>query len=104
MAETETQGVSVLANGAKLLGETMIPGASLLLEGQFVSGIAHTAAGIGARLALGPIGVVLVCADSFSKATTDKFLWDHVTDAYKARQEKKKAAAEQAVVVEAEAA
>ena len=72
------------------------------MEGKFVNGIVHTAVGVGARLALGPVGLALVCADSFSKATTDKFLWDHVTDAYNARVEKKKAAAEAVIVEDAE--
>ncbi len=93
MAQTDTQGGNVFANGVKLFGETVIPGASLLMDGQFCNGIAHTAVGIGARLALGPIGLVLVCADSFSKSTTDKTLWGHVSGAYKARAEKKLAAA-----------
>jgi len=93
MAQADTQGVNVLANGAKLIGETILPGASLLMDGQFVNGVAHSAVGIAARLALGPVGLALVCADSFSKSTTDKTLWDHVNAAYKARAEKKLAAA-----------
>ncbi|MDO9025987.1 DUF6072 family protein [Zwartia sp.] len=94
---SEVQGASInpataLVNGAKLVGESMLPGASLLLDGKFVNGAAHAAAGIGARIALGPIGVALICADSFSKSVTDKFLWDHVSDAYKASTEKRAAA------------
>lgn len=91
MTQTATQDANVIANGAKLLGEAFLPGASLLMEGKFVNGIAHTAAGFGARLALGPVGLALVCADSFSKATTDKFLWDHVTETYNTCMEKRKA-------------
>jgi hypothetical protein len=80
---------NILGNGAKLIGETVLPGASLLVDGQFVNGAVHSVAAIGARLALGPMGVVLVCADSFSKSVTDKFLWDHVSDAYKLVTEKR---------------
>jgi len=98
---------NVLANGAKLIGETVLPGTSLLLDGKFVNGALHTAAGIGARLALGPIGVVLVCADSFSKSVTDKYLWDHVSTAYHENAEKRAAAkaakAEAKAAAEAEA-
>lgn len=83
---------NTFTNGVKLVGETILPGASLLLDGKFVNGAAHAAAGIGARLALGPLGVVLICADSFSKSVTDKFLWNHVSDAYKATTEKRAAA------------
>jgi len=91
MSQTETTGLTTIANGAKLLGETILPGTSLLMDGQFVNGIAHTAVGIAARLAFGPVGLLLVCADSFSKSTTDKNLWDHVSGAYKDYSDKKKA-------------
>lgn len=83
---------NILANGAKLIGETVLPGASLLLDGKFVNGAVHSVAGLGARAALGPLGVALICADSFSKSVTDKFLWDHISDAYKFTTEKRAAA------------
>jgi len=92
MTQADTSGVNSIANGAKLVGETLIPGASLLMDGQFVNGAIHAAVGTAARLALGPIGLLLVCADSFSKSTTDKSLWDHVSGAYKEHTEKKEAA------------
>lgn len=99
---------NVLANGAKLIGETILPGASLLLDGKFVNGAAHSVLGLGARVALGPIGVALICADSFSKSVTDKFLWDHMSDAYKFTTEKRAAAkaakAEAKAAADAEAA
>lgn len=101
-----TNPANAIVNGVKLVGETLLPGTSLLLDGKFVNGAAHAAAGIGARLALGPLGVVLVCADSFSKSVTDKFLWDHVSDAYKATTEKRAVAkaAKAEAKAEAEAA
>ncbi len=97
-----TNAGNVLANGAKLIGETVLPGASLLLDGKFVNGALHSVAGIGARLALGPIGVALICADSFSKSVTDKNLWDHASEAYHANAEKRAAA--KAAKAEAKAA
>lgn len=93
---------NILANGAKLIGEAVLPGASLLLDGNFVNGAAHSVAGLGARAALGPLGVALICADSFSKSVTDKFLWDHMSDAYKFTTEKRAAA--KAAKAEAKAA
>jgi hypothetical protein len=97
-----SNAANVLVNGAKLVGESILPGTSLLLDGKFVNGAAHAAAGIGARIALGPIGVALICADSFSKSVTNKFLWDHVSDAYKANSERRAAA--KAAKTEAQAA
>ncbi|MCM0036040.1 MAG: hypothetical protein NBV66_09655 [Burkholderiaceae bacterium] len=88
----QSNASNVLANGAKIFGETILPGASLLLDGKFVNGAAHSVIGLGARAALGPIGLLLVCADSFSKSVSDKFLWDHMSDAYKFTTEKRAAA------------
>jgi hypothetical protein len=93
---------NIFSNGAKLIGEAVLPGASLLLDGKFVNGAVHSVAGLGARAALGPIGVALICADSFSKSVTDKFLWDHMSDAYKFTTEKRAAA--KAAKAEAKAA
>jgi len=99
---------NILANGAKLIGEAVLPGARLLLDGKFVNGAVHSVAGLGARAALGPLGVALICADSFSKSVTDKFLWDHMSDAYKFTTEKRAAAkaakAEAKAAAEAESA
>ena len=97
-----TNASSVLANGAKLVGESVLPGASLLLDGKFVNGALHSVAGFGAKMALGPIGVALICADSFSKSVTDKNLWDHASEAYQANAEKRAAA--KAAKAEAKAA
>jgi hypothetical protein len=102
--QTQANDLNVLTNGAKLVGESVLPGASLLMDGQFLNGAAHAAVGIGARLALGPLGVVLVCADSFSKSVTDKFLWDHVKDGIEARKAAKAAKAAAQVETEAQAA
>jgi len=88
----QTNPSDILSNGVKLVGEAVLPGASLLLDGKFINGAAHSVLGLGARAALGPIGVALICADSFSKSVTDKFLWDHMSDAYKFTTEKRAAA------------
>lgn len=69
---------TVLTNGAKLVGEALLPGASLLMDGKFVDGAAHMVVGLGARAMLGPIGALLVAADSFSKSVTDRNLWGHI--------------------------
>jgi hypothetical protein len=86
---------SVFANGVKLVGETFIPGASLMLDGKLGNGAAHAVAGLGARIVLGPIGLVLVAADSYSKSVSGKYLWDHLGSLFdKARDEVHKIAPE----------
>lgn len=93
--QTQSNDLNMLTNGAKLVGESVLPGASLLMDGQFLSGAAHAVVGIGARLAIGPAAVVVVCADSFSKSVTDKSLLTHAKEAlaaYKLERAEKKAA------------
>lgn len=61
-------------NAIKLLGEAFVPGASLLMDGQIASGALHAVIGTWARVALGPLGLALVVANSFSKSATGKNL------------------------------
>src|SRR5262245_28259426 len=72
----------VFKNGVKIIGETLLPGASLLLDGNVPNGALHAVAGIGARMLLGPIGLLLVAADSYSKSVSEKYLWQHATEAF----------------------
>jgi len=78
--------VGMLTNGVKLVGETMLPGASLLMDGNFVNGAAHVAAGAAAVAFVAPWAVLLVVADSFSKSVSGKNLWDHVSIGKKTEQ------------------
>jgi hypothetical protein len=74
----------VINNGVKLVGESMLPGASLLLDGNLVNGAAHTAVAVAAATFVAPWAVLLVVADSFSKSVSGKNLWDHVNVGKKA--------------------
>ena len=76
----------VINNGVKLIGETMLPGASLLLDGNLVNGAAHVAVGAAAAAFVAPWAVLLVVADSFSKSVSGKNLWDHVNIGKKTEQ------------------
>lgn len=66
-----------LTNGVKLVGEAILPGTSLLMDGKFGEGAGHVIVGLGARIVLGPIGALIVAADSFSKSVADKNLWEY---------------------------
>jgi len=82
MSETNqsipTEGAPV-QNAIKLLGEAMLPGASLLMEGKILTGGAHLIVGAIAKAALGPVGVALVVANSFSLSSTGKSLLKQLT-------------------------
>ena len=69
----------MVTNGVKLVGETMLPGASLLMDGNVVNGAAHIAAGAAAAAFVAPWALVLVIANSFSKSASGKNLWQHVS-------------------------
>ena len=80
---SEPTGGIVLARGLKLVGETVAPGASLLLDGEVASGVAHLVVGTLARMAFGPVGVLLVAADSYSKSVSGKSLLEQLQSAVK---------------------
>jgi hypothetical protein len=75
---SDTTSVGMLTNGAKLVGESVLPGASLLMDGNLVNGAAHAAVGVAAATFIAPWAVLLVVADSFSKSVSGKNLWDHI--------------------------
>src|SRR5436305_6616752 len=75
---SEPTGGVVLARGLKLAGETFIPGASLLLDGEVASGVGHLVVGTLARLAFGPLGLLVVAADSYSKSVSGKSLLEQI--------------------------
>lgn len=69
-----------LQNGLKILGETVCPGASLLLDGKIKSGVLHAGGGFLAKLALGVPGLVLVAANSYSQSVTGRNLIENFFD------------------------
>lgn len=93
--DTLTSNTARLTNAAKLVGESVLPGASLMMDGKLANGAVHALLGFGARALAGPAGIVLIAADSYSKSVSDKYLWDHIAPLWKKR------AAKQAEVVEA---
>ena len=68
----------VIGRGIKILGETVVPGASLVLDGKILPGAAHLVGGLVARWAFGPVGWLLVAANSYSKSVTGRSLTEHL--------------------------
>lgn len=69
-----SEGVQQISNGVKLVGETLLPGTSLLMDGRVKEGAAHAAVGLAARVLLGPIGWGLVAANSFANSVSNQGL------------------------------
>ena len=76
----KTSKLHTMDNAVKLVGEAFVPGASLLLDGKIAEGSAHLLLGTWAKLALGPIGLALVIANSYTKSTTGKNLLEEVSE------------------------
>jgi len=90
---SNNNSAKILTNGVKLVGEAVVPGASLLMDGKVVDGAAHVLVGLAARLLLGPIGLVVVAADSYSKSVAGKSLWDYASSAVRKEETPAKVAA-----------
>ena len=79
MESSPPKSSSTAQNALKLVGEAVIPGASLLMDGKILQGGVHLLAGAAAKVFLGPIGVALVIANSYAKSTTGKNLLKQFT-------------------------
>lgn len=66
-------------NAIRLVGESFAPGASLLMDGNILSGAAHLLVGMWSRAVLGPLGLGLVMANSYATSTTGKNLLKQFT-------------------------
>ncbi len=74
--DTSTPG-GALVNGAKLVGEIMLPGVSLTVDGDVKRGVSHAAVAIAAGFLGGLIAPVVVVAaglNSYSTSVTGKNL------------------------------
>ncbi len=76
-------------NAVKLVGDSIIPGSSLLIDGQLLAGAGHFLVGGLARTALGPLGFALVAANSYVRSTTGQGILKHLKKAAPAKQEAK---------------
>tara|TARA_R110002049_G_scaffold132732_3_gene291878 strand:+ start:217 stop:594 length:378 start_codon:yes stop_codon:yes gene_type:complete len=83
--DTPASNADRITNAAKLVGESVLPGASLMMDGKLANGAVHALLGFGARALAGPAGIVLIAADSYSKSVSDKYLWDHIAPLWKRR-------------------
>ena len=81
MDETNNTGAqtpgTLLVNGVKVLGEVaVVPGASLIVDGEVKSGIFHAAGGLLGLAVLGPVfgplAWLAVGADSYSRSVSGK--------------------------------
>ena len=70
-----------VVTGLAVAGEYMFPGGSNLVKGDFKQAAFHAGAGILARALFGPLGLLLVSANSLSVALTDRSLTENLNEA-----------------------
>ena len=61
----------------KLIGETVLPGASLVLDGDIKNGAFHLLGGVLGAMIIGPVGWFYAAADSYSQSNTGKHFHQH---------------------------
>jgi hypothetical protein len=70
----DTASVQGLKTGVEFASEVLVPGGSNLVKGDLKQGAIHTVLGFAARAAFGLPGLVLVSANSFTKAVSGHHL------------------------------
>ena len=86
-----------LVNGAKIVGDVaFMPGTSLLVDGEILEGGTHAIVGHVAMRLIGPVGWVLVAANSYSKSSSGLNLYEHVSGYIKSKRGKKAISADTA--------
>ncbi len=75
----EAESIQSLKTGIQISSEIVIPGGSNLIKGDLVQGGIHAGLGIVARVLFGLPGVILVSANSISKALTGRHLYEHLS-------------------------
>lgn len=61
----------------KLVGEALVPGVSLVIDGDIKNGVLHLAGGLLGKAFLGPPAWIYAAADSYSMSTTGKHFHQH---------------------------
>ncbi|HEV7473215.1 MAG TPA: DUF6072 family protein [Pyrinomonadaceae bacterium] len=79
-ASTESSNEPI-KNAVQLASEFVVPGGSNLIKGDIKTGGLHLLLGLAAGALLGPIGVLAVGANSYSRATTGQNIYEHFTSA-----------------------
>ncbi|HLK62411.1 MAG TPA: DUF6072 family protein [Bryobacteraceae bacterium] len=74
----DSVGVQGVRTGVEFASEALVPGGSNLVKGDLMQGGIHAVLGFAARAAFGLPGLLLVSANSFTKAVTGQHLYEHL--------------------------
>lgn len=77
-SHSQENSPQALKTGVEFASELVVPGGSNLVEGNLVQGGIYVVLGLVARSIFGLPGVIAVSADSFTKATTGRHIYEHL--------------------------
>lgn len=81
MAASTPESAQAVKRSLQFATESVVPGGSNLLNGDFKSAGIYLIAGVLAKAVFGWPGVIFVGANSYTKARTGKSLIEHLADA-----------------------
>ncbi|HKR11544.1 MAG TPA: DUF6072 family protein [Pyrinomonadaceae bacterium] len=76
MPTTKTEDVKPLKTGLQFASEIVIPGGSNLINGDLGQGVLHLGLGVLAKSVFGLPGLLIVAANSFTKASTGHHIYE----------------------------
>ena len=82
MAASAPESPQAVKRSLQFATESIVPGGSNLLNGDFKSAGLYLVAGSLARALFGWPGVLIVAANSYTKARTSRSLIEHMADSY----------------------
>ena len=91
MAEKPLVKDETLGKAVKVTLDIGVPGFSRYMDREYQEGALHTLLGLAAGIAMGPLGVWLVAANSISRSTTGIHLWEHLSSREEEQGETRKA-------------
>ena len=74
----QSERLAALHATVDLAGEYLVPGGSNLIEGNYLQGAIHAVLGLLAKSVFGLPGLILVSANSFTKANTGRHIHQHL--------------------------
>jgi len=81
MAANTPESAQAVKRSLQFATETIVPGGSNLLNGDFKSAGVYMVAGVLAKAVFGWPGLIFVAANSYTKARTGRSLIEHLADA-----------------------
>jgi hypothetical protein len=82
---------STIARVTKSVVDIGVPGFSCYMDRDYSAGVLHTLGGLGASMVLGPVGMWMFAANSISRSSSGRNLWEHFSKGQPAKAQRDQA-------------